>query len=354
MSQYLLIVVSAFIMAVGLTPLARWVAPRVGLMDQPAARKIHARPMPLIGGVAIYLAFIVSLILLGDRTYVQEVVAIFAGASLCSLVGLWDDRVGLAPLFKLGVQVLAAGILLVSGVRTQLPWLGPLNPAVTLLWIVGVTNAINLLDNMDGLAGGVGAVAAAFFLLLAAMHGQYLVGALAAGLLGAAVGFLVYNVNPASVFMGDSGSLFLGFMLAAVGIKLRFPGQPTTITWMIPLIVLGLPIFDTSLVFLSRLRRGLNPLTTPGTDHTSHRLVQMGYSRREAVLTLYLVGCALGVLAMYLTQSSATEALVVGVLVLITGLFAIYWLERRRQVPAKTVTAGAPEPHPPSTPGGEL
>ena len=353
MSQYLLIVVSAFIMAVSLTPLARWAAPRVGLMDQPVARKIHARPMPLIGGVAIYVAFIFSLILLGDRSYVQEVVGIFAGATLCSLVGLWDDRVGLGPLVKLGVQVLAAGILLLSGVRTQLPWLGPLNPVVTLLWIVGITNAVNLLDNMDGLAGGVSAVAAAFFLLLAAMHGQYLVGVLAAGLLGAAIGFLVYNVNPASVFMGDSGSLFLGFMLAAVGIKLRFPGQPTTITWMIPLIVLGLPLFDTSLVFLSRLRRGLNPLTTPGTDHTSHRLVRMGYTRREAVLILYLVGCALGVLAMYLTQSSPREAWVVGGLILAAALVAMLMLERRKDAPAEAATAAAPESHP-SSPGGDL
>jgi UDP-GlcNAc:undecaprenyl-phosphate/decaprenyl-phosphate GlcNAc-1-phosphate transferase len=353
MSQYLLIVVSAFIMAAGLTPLARWVAPRVGLMDQPAARKIHARPMPLIGGVAIYLAFIASLVLLGDRGYVQEVISIFAGATLCSFVGLWDDRVGLPALLKLGVQMLAAGILILSGVRTQLPWLGPLNLAVTLLWIVGVTNAINLLDNMDGLAGGVSAVAAAFFLLLAAMHGQYLVGALAAGLLGAAIGFLVYNLNPASVFMGDSGSLFLGFMLAAVGLKLRFPGQPTTITWMIPLIVLGLPIFDTSLVFLSRLRRGLNPLTTPGKDHTSHRLLQMGYTRREAVLVLYLIGCALGVLAMYLTQSSATEALVVGLLLVAAALFAIFALERRMNAPIDAVAAAVSEPSTPTSPGGE-
>ncbi len=338
MSQYLLIAVSAFIVAVGVMPVARWVAPRVGLMDQPSARKIHARPMPLIGGVAIYLAFILSLILLGDRAYVREVVSIFAGATLCSFVGLWDDRVGLSPLVKLVMQVLAASILLLSGVRTQLPWLGPLNGAVTLLWIVGITNAFNLLDNMDGLAGGVGAVAAAFFLLLAAMNRQYLVGALTAGLLGACIGFLIYNVNPASVFMGDSGSLFLGFTLAAVGLKLRFAEQPTTISWMIPLVVLGLPIFDTSLVFISRLRRGLNPLTTPGTDHTSHRLVRMGFTRREAVLILHLGGCALGVLAMYLTQSTVIEALVVGLVIVSMAAYAIVRLEPYARPPAEPPT----------------
>ncbi len=327
MAQYLLIVVSAFIIAVGVMPAVRWVAPHVGLMDQPSARKIHARPMPLVGGVAIYVAFIVSLIVLGDKSYVREVVSIFAGATLCSFMGLWDDRTGLSPLVKLLLQVLAASILLISGVRTQLPWLGPLNGAITLLWVVGITNAFNLLDNMDGLAGGVGAVASAFFLLLAAMNRQYLVGTLAAGLLGACVGFLVYNVNPASVFMGDSGSLFLGFVLASVGLKLRFAGQPTTFSWMIPVVVLGLPIFDTTLVTISRLRRGLNPLTTPGTDHTSHRLVRMGYTRREAVLILHLASGALGVLAMYLTQSTAMEALVIGLAILAAAVYAMVRLE---------------------------
>lgn len=352
MAQYLLIVVSAFIIAVGIMPAARWVAPRVGLMDQPAARKIHARPMPLIGGVAIYVAFIVSLIVLGDRSYVQEVVSIFAGATLCSFVGLWDDRVGLSPMVKLLMQVLAASILLLSGVRTQLPWLGPLNGAVTLLWVVGITNAFNLLDNMDGLAGGVGAVAAAFFLLLAAMQRQYLVGALAAGLLGACIGFLVYNVNPASVFMGDSGSLFLGFMLASVGLKLRFAGQPTTISWMIPVVVLGLPIFDTALVTISRLRRGLNPLTTPGTDHTSHRLVRMGYTRREAVLILHLAGGALGVLAMYLTQSTAIEALVIGLAIVAVAAYAMVRLEPYARPPAESASDG--EALGGEGPGGDL
>lgn len=350
MAQFLLIIVSAFIMAVSITPVARRVAPRIGLIAWPAARKIHTRPMPVMGGVAIYLAFIASLIVLGDRAYIRGVVSIFAGATLCSFVGLWDDRVGLRPLVKLAVQVLAAGILILSGVHTRLPWLGPLNLVISLLWIVGITNAFNLLDNMDGLAGGVSAIAAAIFVLLAAMHGQYLVGALAAALLGAAVGFLVYNVNPASIFMGDSGSLFMGFLMAAVGLKLRFPGQPTTITWMIPLLVLGLPIFDTALVFYSRLRRRLNPLTTPGTDHTSHRLVRMGYTRREAVLILHLVCCALGVLALYLTESSSAEALAVGLAVIAAAVYASYRLERYA---VAAVRSDTPQSDAPATPGGE-
>ncbi|PJF45564.1 MAG: undecaprenyl/decaprenyl-phosphate alpha-N-acetylglucosaminyl 1-phosphate transferase, partial [Candidatus Thermofonsia Clade 3 bacterium] len=136
--------------------------------------------------------------------------------------------------------------------------------------------------------GGVAMIAAIFFTLLAAMSGQYLVGALAAALVGACAGFLIYNWNPAHIFMGDAGSLFLGFMLAAVAIKLRFPSNSVTVTWMIPVLVLGLPIFDTTLVFISRLRRGKNPLTTPGKDHISHRLAYLLGSRREAVLVCYL------------------------------------------------------------------
>jgi UDP-GlcNAc:undecaprenyl-phosphate/decaprenyl-phosphate GlcNAc-1-phosphate transferase len=328
MTKYLLIAVSAFALAAVGTPLARRLAPRFGLVDKPAARKIHATPMPLMGGVAIYLAFLLALVALGDRFYVREVVSILLGASLCSFMGLWDDRSGLSALVRLAGQTIAAGILIVSGVRVQLFPYEAINLALSLLWVLTITNAMNLLDNMDGLSGGVTAIAAAFFLLLAAMNGQYLVGALAAALLGASIGFLLYNVNPASIFMGDSGSLFLGFMLAAVGIKLRFPANVTFVTWMIPVMVLGLPIFDTTLVSLSRLRQGLNPLTTPGKDHISHRLVLLGLSRREAVLVLYLVCAALGVLAMYLTQATVSEGYIVGGAVMLVSLYALVRLEQ--------------------------
>ena len=203
-----------------------------------------------------------------------------------------------------------------------------LNLAATLLWVVGITNALNLLDNMDGLSGGVATVACIFFFLLAVMSGQYLVGSLAAALLGACLGFLYYNLNPASIFMGDTGSLFIGFVLAALGIKLRFPDNVDFVTWMIPLVVLGLPIFDTALVVISRLRRGRNPLTTPGKDHVSHRLVAMGATQREAVLLLYLAGCALGVVAMFLTQASVVEGYFVGGLLIIFALCALWRLEQ--------------------------
>jgi UDP-GlcNAc:undecaprenyl-phosphate GlcNAc-1-phosphate transferase len=335
MAQYLLIVLSAFILAAGATPVMRRIAFRLGIVDMPAARKVHARPMPLLGGVAIYAAFLLSLILLGNRAYVREVVGIFAGATLCSLVGLWDDRSGLRPWVKLVVQILAAGILILSGVVVQLPWLGALNILVTLVWVAGITNAMNLLDNMDGLCGGVAMIASTFLLLLAAMNGQYLVGAMAAAVLGACVGFLVYNVNPASVFMGDSGALFLGFVLSALAIKLRFPALSPNVSWAIPVAVLGLPLFDTTLVTISRLRRGLNPLTTPGRDHLSHRLVARGMSHREAVLVLYLVSGGFGVLAMFLTQASPRLSVAIGFGMLVAGAYAIYRLERQFMLAAR-------------------
>jgi UDP-GlcNAc:undecaprenyl-phosphate GlcNAc-1-phosphate transferase len=223
----------------------------------------------------------------------------------------------------------AAGILLFTGVRIDIFPYEWFDIAVTLIWVVGITNAMNLLDNMDGLSGGVGAVASSFFLLMAAMNGQYLVGVLSAALLGACIGFLIYNLNPASIFMGDAGALFLGFMLAAVGIKLRFLENVNIVTWMVPVLILGVPIFDTTLVFVSRLLRGLNPLTTPGKDHTSHRLVSMGFTQREAVMILYLAGGALGLQAVFVTQATILEGYIVGGAVALTGVVVLLVLERQ-------------------------
>ncbi|MEZ4677685.1 MAG: MraY family glycosyltransferase [Caldilineaceae bacterium] len=172
-------------------------------------------------------------------------------------------------------------------------------------------------------------IAAVFFTLLAALSDQYLVGSLAAALAGGCAGFLVYNWNPAHIFMGDTGSLFLGFLLAAVGIKLRFPTNSDTITWMIPVLVMGVPIFDTTLVFLSRLRQGKNPLTTPGKDHVSHRLALLTGSRREAVLLCYLLAGTFGLAAIFITQANSAEATIVGTAVLAVVCYGLWWLEFR-------------------------
>ena len=328
MTPYMLMAASALVLALSGTPVMRLVALRFGVIDQPAARKIHQNPVPLLGGAAIYLAFIVVLFLFGDRRYIHEVIGIFIGASLMSLMGVVDDRWGLGSYVKLGGQLLAAGILIYSGVQVRV-WGGWLDIAITVIWVVGITNAMNLLDNMDGLSGGIAMIAAVFFTLLAALSDQSLVGSLAAALAGGCAGFLVYNWNPAHIFMGDTGSLFLGFLLAAVGIKLRFPSNSDTITWMIPVLVMGVPVFDTTLVFLSRLRRGKNPLTTPGKDHISHRLALLTGSRREAVLLCYLLAGALGLAAIFVTQATVVEATVVGVALLALVCYGLWWLEFR-------------------------
>jgi len=330
MTTLVLIFATALVFAIGATPLARRIAVQTGMMDQPNARKVHTVPIPRLGGVAIYGAFMLGLILFADRFYIPQLISIIVGATWVSFLGLWDDRVGLNAWIKLLGQVFAALLLILTGVTVDLIHQPIVDAAITLVWIVGITNAMNLLDNMDGLAGGVAAIAAGFFLLIALRNGQYLVGSLSAALFGAAIGFLIYNFNPASIFMGDAGSLFLGFVLAAVGLKLRFITQPLAETWFIPILVLGLPIFDTTLVFISRLRRGLNPLMHPGKDHISHRLVERGMTRREAVLLLYLVACTLGSLAMFCLQIGTWRALSVFGLVILAGLVALYEFEFHR------------------------
>ncbi|HXF63759.1 MAG TPA: MraY family glycosyltransferase [Caldilineaceae bacterium] len=328
MNSYLLLAVSALLLAIGVTPVARLVALRLGVIDSPNTRKIHATPVPLLGGAAIYLSFLLVLFFFGDRFYVNQFVGIFIGATLMSLMGVVDDRWGLGSYIKLGGQVLAACILIYSGVSVRL-FGGWLDWMITVLWVVGITNAMNLLDNMDGLSGGIAMIAAVFFTLLAAMSRQYLVGALAAALAGACAGFLIHNWNPARIFMGDTGSLFLGFLLAAVGIKLRFPSNSVTVTWLIPVLVMAVPIFDTTLVFISRLRRGKNPLTTPGKDHLSHRLARLTGSRREAVLICYLIAGGIGLLAIFLTQATLPEAVFVAALTVALAVYGIWWLEFR-------------------------
>jgi len=202
-----------------------------------------------------------------------------------------------------------------------------LDSLLTVLWIVGITNAMNMLDNMDGLLAGVSAVIAAFFTVLAAINGQYLVSLLSAAVLGACLGFLFWNLNPASVFMGDSGSMFLGFLLACIAIKLRFIGQTPAVSWMVPVIVMGLPIFDTTLVTLSRLRRGKNPLTSPGKDHSSHRIANHGFSKREAVMILYLVSGALGVIAIIASVANIVASFMIAISLLAIGAYLLWFME---------------------------
>jgi UDP-GlcNAc:undecaprenyl-phosphate GlcNAc-1-phosphate transferase len=325
---YLLVFAGALVLAVGATPAARWLAPRTGFIDHPEARRIHKRPVPRLGGAAIYLAVIVAALILGEQLNFYEFGAILVGATGMSFMGLVDDRWGLRPLIKMSAQILVALLLYANGIYVGTFHLPVLNLITTVLWVGFITNAINFLDNMDGLASGVSAIAAAFFALMCAFSGQYLVGALSVAVLAACLGFLFYNLNPANIFMGDSGSQFLGFILAAIGIKLRFPENVTFVTWMVPVLVMGVPIFDTTLVIISRLRRRLNPATTPGQDHISHRLVATGMTHREAVLTIYVVSFVLGLLAIFVTEASIAEGYTAGGLVALAGLYGLWRMER--------------------------
>lgn len=336
MSQFVFIAITASLIAFVGTPITLLVAQRIGFVAVPNARKTHNVPTPLLGGVAIWAAFVVSLLIFGRGTVeLPELAAIIIGGTVISAVGFVDDRVGLGPGLKLGGQVLAALILIAGGVRANLfgesgYWL---NVMLTLGWVIGICNAVNYQDNMDGLAAGVAAMAAGSFLMLAALNDQILVASLAAALFGACLGFLVYNFQPAISFMGDTGSLLLGFMLAVLGIEIIFPQAPPLSTWMAPIVVLGLPLFDTALVTVSRLRRGVSVLQG-GADHTSHRLARLGLSNRRVVVALYTVGAGLGIMTVFITQAEPLIANLIFGGLLLAGFVGVWLLEVVYGLPA--------------------
>jgi len=309
-------------------PWARRAAFALGFVDVPAQRKVHRTPMPLLGGAAIFLGAIVAVLIIYRGDPEPTVIGVLLATTVVALTGLIDDYRPLPAWAKLGGQFLGFLILVAFGIRVRLPLPEPVDYVITLIWLLGITNAVNFLDNMDGLSAGISAVTTSFILLLALTNNQFLVAALAAALLGACLGFLRHNFPPARIFMGDVGSLFLGFLLAVMGIQLRFPQNSHFVTWMVPVLLFGLPIFDMTLVVISRLRRGLSP-TTAGKDHTSHRLVRFGFSPREAVLILYLFSGILGMMALYITQANILEGYAAGGACAFLALAAIGWLERR-------------------------
>ncbi len=327
MVELILLLFGALVIAIALTPVSKWLAPHMGLVAHPRARDIHTKPVPKLGGLAILVGVLAMAVLLGQQPAFQQLAAIVIGATLMSFMGLVDDRFQLNAYVKLGFQVGVAIMAYLFDVRVMIFSSPLLDGLLTVLWIVGITNAMNMLDNMDGLLAGVSAVIAAFFTVLAAINGQYLVSLLSAAVLGACLGFLFWNLNPASVFMGDSGSMFLGFLLACIAIKLRFIGQTPAVSWMVPVIVMGLPIFDTTLVTLSRLRRGKNPLTSPGKDHSSHRIANHGFSKREAVMILYLACGALGVIAIIASVANIVASFMIAISLLAVGAYMLWFME---------------------------
>ncbi len=309
------------------TPWVRRAALALGFVDAPSARKVHQSAMPLLGGMAILGGLLVAVLVIYGGSPPRTVIGVLLATMVVALTGLADDYRPLPAWAKLAGQLAGFAILLAYGIRVQLPIPEPLNYAITLIWLLGITNAINFLDNMDGLSAGVSAVIASFILLLGLFNDQVLVAGLAAAILGSCLGFLRYNFPPATIFMGDVGSLFLGFLLAVLGLQLRFPDNSNFVTWMVPVILFGIPIFDMTLVVISRLRRGISPATA-GKDHTSHRLVSLGFNPRETVLTLYLICGILGMIALYVTQATVIEGYALATATALLTLLAIWWLER--------------------------
>jgi len=329
----------ALAVAILLTPIVRRIAVRLNIVDKPTPRKLHVTPKPLLGGLAIYFAVVLGLLLTVPSNYRPQLIALVVGASFLSAVGLVDDRISLHAKVKLFAAIPLAGFILVLGGIRITAW--PLSPflrgypdfafycsvALTVLWVVIVTSAFAILDHMDGLCAGVSAIAAAFFLLFALREGQPLMAIMAAALLGATLGFLGWNFKPASIFMGDSGALLIGFLISALGILLKFSDLTTYTSWMIPPLVLGIPLFDAALVVVSRYRRGLIPSMSPGKDHLAHRLGAMGLGERGAVLVVYAITTLFGLFALLFTRLGIGFAYSLAVFLLACLFIALWKLE---------------------------
>ena len=324
------------LLSLALTPLAARLAVRLEMLDRPSPRKLHSSSTPLLGGLAIYLAFVLSLGLFLPGSVWREAAAVLGGATLLLVTGILDDRGLLHPQVKLmGVMPLAALILVLSGIRiTSWPFNsylpesahGLFSLILTVLWVVGITAAFSILDHMDGLCVGVAAIASAFFLLFGLLQNQVLVSSLAAAVLGGALGFLKWNFKPARIFMGDGGAILLGFMLATFGIKIGFGGERTN--WLVPVFVLAVPVFDTGLIIVSRLRRGLLPFSSPGKDHTAHRLANLGLGQRGAVVSLYVAGVVFGLTALGIRRMSFSGPYIWLLALFIVFLLFFFLLER--------------------------
>lgn len=326
--SYLGAFVASLAMALVFTPLALRVALKRQVLDRPGDYKVQDSPVPYLGGVAIVVAFsatvLIATALSPPPSGVREVAIALGLAVLLSFVGLGDDLLNFPPAPRFIIQIAAAAVIWWSGVGVYLFHSPILDGLLTILWIVGITNAFNLLDNMDGLSAGIAAIASATFFLLAILNGQVAVAGLSIALCGCALGFLRSNFHPARIYMGDAGSLFFGFMLAVIGIKLRFDA-PVEITFMVPVLVLGVPILDTSLVVASRLAHRLNPFTG-GRDHISHRLVFVGLPVRSAVALIYAAGIGLGWLAVVMSRLDVATGFILMGFVVAVAVFAAVML----------------------------
>ena len=310
--------VAALLVSFVSTPVVKALAQRMGAMDVPKdARRMHDHPIPRMGGLAIFFGFMLSVLVFLPLT--EQLRGMLLGASLIVVLGILDDIYALSAKLKFVVQIVAALIAVSQGnVITVLSnpnifsddpfWdLGILSVPVTVLWIVGITNAVNLIDGLDGLACGVSTISSMTMLVIALVVAEADVAIIMAALAGACIGFLPYNLNPAKIFMGDTGSTFLGFVLAVVSIQGLFK-YAAIISFAVPFLMLALPIFDTCFAIIRRVSKGQSPMS-PDRSHIHHRLIDMGFSQKQAVAVLYVISAILGLSAVVLTTSGELRAL---------------------------------------------
>lgn len=314
-----------------MTPPVKKFAEKVGAIDVPKdGRRVHDHPIPRMGGLAIFLGFVLAVLAFVDMS--TPIMGMLIGAVIIAAMGAVDDIVSLNAWVKLGIQILAALVAIRSGIvfdvisnplvfsdKAFIP-IGYLTVPLTVLWIVGCTNAVNLIDGLDGLAVGVATISSLTMLVIAMLVSDSLVALMMAALAGSCIGFLPYNHNPAKIFMGDTGSTFLGFVLATVSIQGLFKFY-TIISFAVPFLMLGLPLFDTCFAILRRLSKGQNPMA-PDRSHVHHRLIDMGFSQKQAVAILYVISAILGLSAVVLTTSGALKAMVLLCALCLAGLIA--------------------------------
>ena len=301
------------------TPVVKSLAHKVGAVDVPKdARRMHDHPIPRMGGLAIFFGFMLSVLVFLPIT--QQLRGMLLGAVIIVVLGIFDDIYSLRASFKFVVQIAAALVAVVYGnnviailsnpnVFSENPYweLGILAIPFTVIWVVAITNAVNLIDGLDGLAVGVSTISSMTLLVIALAVSDGPVAVLMAALAGGCIGFMPYNLNPAKIFMGDTGSTFLGFILAVVSIQGLFKFY-TIISFAAPFLMLGLPIFDTTFAFIRRIAHGKNPMS-PDRSHIHHRLIDMGLGQKQAVAVLYIISAILGLSAVVLTTSTPLRAM---------------------------------------------
>lgn len=320
----------SFVVAFAATPFVKRLAYKIGAVDVPKdSRRMHKTPKARLGGLAIFLGFLVSVCIFTNLPH--SVVGILLGTVVIVVLGMFDDMNPLSAKFKFFVQILAAIIPVCFGVvieRVSVPAfisstgvleLGWLGYPLTVLWIVAVTNALNLIDGLDGLAIGVATISSITLLCISLLLGDGLVVILTAALSGACLGFFPYNFNPAKLFMGDTGALFLGYTLSTISVLGLFKGY-TIISVAIPVLILALPIFDTSFAILRRIKNH-KPIMAPDRGHLHHKLIDHGLSQKQAVAFIYAMCIALCLFAIFLLTTGAVKMMV---LLLILALFVVF------------------------------